>query len=501
MDEDIDLSCKLTEIRNSEIEYCRSNIGYFVSRYGHIEDRNNPTNVIQRFSLWDAQKKALEDMKENRHVIILKARQLGISWLVLHYAAWMMICSEGKSVIGLSRSEAEAGELIRRMCVIFRNMPSLIEEKTQADRSWKGAVFESTLLKVTITFPSGEKSVMQCFPSNENSARSFTADLLIFDEWAFQQFDRQIWASAFPIINRSMSGQVIGVSTIKRGSLFEELFVGKNDFKKIFIPWSADPSRDDVWYKNTKETLGDQMQAEYPATIEEALTVPGGAFFPEVEDETILTNIPLEGNIVTYVSIDYGLDMLAAYWINRDGYGNSQIVKEHCEPNLTIGAASETILALSRDYEVTLCLAPPDLWNRSQETGKSRAIIFQENGLTLTKVNNDIAAGCSAMKELLRHRNGEKGKLTILNNCAPVLLNCLKKIQHDEKRPNIYANDPHNLTHSPDSLRYYSIYWTVGASNPKNGKNIKWRADMIEDYENATPEVRRLIVETWGEPN
>ena len=259
--------------------------------------------------------------------------------------------------------------------------------------------------------------------------------------------------------------------------------------------------------QETKKNLKDRMSAEYPATIEDALTVPGGAYFPEVSEDSLITDKELEGNTITYFSMDYGLDRMAAYWIKRDAFGNSQIIREHCESNLTIGAASETIKAITKgliDNEtiqgVALYLAPPDLWNRSQESGKSRAILFLENGVNLTKSSNDVDAGCAAMKEDLAHETGEKSRLTVLNNCAPELYDCLRKIQHDEKKPNRYANDPHNLTHAPDALRYYSIYWTTNASVKKDEKHAKWTDDMYEDFENAGDEDRKYLLAKWGEP-
>lgn len=494
----------IQDLREREIEYCADHPVYFTETYGHIEDREKE-DIIQPFVLWEEQKKALSDIQNHKRTIILKARQLGISWLVLHYATWLMVTKPGRSVIGLSKSETEAKELIRRCAqVILRNMPELVAEKGSIPQGWTGAWFEYTALTVQIHHPNGPDSVFQCFASSENAARSFTADLLIFDEWAFQLFDRSIWQAAYPVINRANSGQVVGVSTIQRGSLFEELFTSENSFYKIFIPWTADPSRDEKWYEETKANLGDLMTAEYPVSVEEALTVPGGAFFPEVKDENILSDEELKGNTVDYFVMDYGLDMLAGYWIKRDGYGNSQVVEEIYESDYTVGAAAQLIRDIDRDYDTVQYLAPPDLWNRSPQTGKSVALLFYEEGLNLTKVNNDFAAGCLAMKENLKHGEG-KSKLTILRRngkvCAPNLLRCLKKIQHDEKKPNVYAKQPHELTHSVDALRYFSIWWTNGAENPLNEKRNKWREDQWEDYENASDEDKKVLIEKWGKPN
>lgn len=497
----------LADLRENEIEYCRDHIVYFVEKYGHIEDRDS-SEIIVRFELWEEQKKTLEAFLNNKWTIVLKARQLGISWLVLHYAVHKLVCYCGRSVIGMSKSETEAKELIRRTVLILRHMRALVREAT--DRvGWDGAWFEWNALKVTVHFPGKSDSVFQCFASGENATRSFTADLIIFDEWAFQQFDRSIWKAALPVVNRPNSGQVIGVSTIERGSLFEELFTDPdNGFYKVFIPWYADPRRNQEWYDKTLKLSGKAaMWAEYPATVEEALDVPGGRFFEEVSNDSILSEDMLSQNIVCYVAMDYGLDMLAAYWIIRDVFGNSQIIHEEHEPNLIISAAADRIKRVTKDLvereiirRVEDYLAPPDLWNRSQETGKSRAILFQEEGVQLTKVNNDLKAGCLAIKENTRHGEGQKSKLTIYHNCAPNLLNSLKKIQKDEKKPEVYAKDPHDLTHSVDGLRYYCIYWTHGAHVKNEAKRKKWRQDQWEDYRNASYEDKKYLISIWGEP-
>ena len=44
-----------------------------------------------RFELWPAQAETLAAMAGSRKLVILKARQLGISWLCLSYALWLMV--------------------------------------------------------------------------------------------------------------------------------------------------------------------------------------------------------------------------------------------------------------------------------------------------------------------------------------------------------------------------------------------------------------------------
>ena len=111
------------QLREIEYDYCRSHLEYFVTKYGHIEDKDAET-LIQPFHLWDEQLNALREFRDHKLNVILKARQLGITWLTLHYALWKLI-NPGRTVIGLSRTEDEAQELVRRMSVILDNMRAL----------------------------------------------------------------------------------------------------------------------------------------------------------------------------------------------------------------------------------------------------------------------------------------------------------------------------------------------------------------------------------------
>ena len=499
---------EIDELRAKEVRYCYENPIYWLKTYGHIEDKD-ADELIQPFNPWKEQLETFKAFLTHKHNIVLKARQLGFTWLALHYAAWMMLTKPGRTVIALSRTEEDAKELIRRLAVIFRYMPELILEKGNVPKVYEGAWFENNSLQLTIHFADGPVSTMVGVPASADAGRSLTADLLIIDEWAAQQYARDIWTAAYPTINRPTGGQIIGISTNQRGTLFEELYESKdNTFYHIFIPWYADPRRDRAWYDETLRNIGEvAMAQEYPATEEEAMSTPGGAFFPEVTRDSFVAD-EMKGDKVTYFAMDYGLDMLAAYWINVDSQRNAQIIREYCKPNLTISAAADTILNITHDLmeskeieKVMLYLAPPDLWSRSQETGKSRAAIFSENGLHLTKCSNDLAAGCAALKEYLKHDTGKKSKLTAYGNCAKEAYRCLTKIQRDEKKPIVYAKDPHDLTHSVDALRYFTVYWINPAVSVKTGKQIKWTEDMRNDYENASADMKKMIIEQWGEPN
>ncbi len=57
----------------------KNDAAFFVETFCRIEDRDAP-GVIVPFALWPAQKDALSAFSENRLSVVLKARQLGLTW-------------------------------------------------------------------------------------------------------------------------------------------------------------------------------------------------------------------------------------------------------------------------------------------------------------------------------------------------------------------------------------------------------------------------------------
>lgn len=188
-----------------------------------------------------------------------------------------------------------------------------------------------------------------------------------------------------------------------------------------------------------------------------------GQFFTEFKrDIHVIEPFEIPKDWYIYFVMDYGLDKLAGYWIAVDYNNNAYVFREVYESNLLVSQARDKIKEMTNEL-VYLYLAPPDLWNRHKETGKSTADIFEEGDITLYKTNNDRIQGWLQMKEWLKPYKDEQGcmtaKLKIFNTCKN-LIRCLPQVQHDEKRVGDIANEPHELTHSVDAIRGFCVYWT-----------------------------------------
>lgn len=207
-----------------------------------------------------------------------------------------------------------------------------------------------------------------------------------------------------------------------------------------------------------------------------------------------------------YFTMDYGFDMAAFYWIAVDEQNNAYVAQEFCQGKDNGGEPLIIQDAARAVKERTTCapsayLAPPDLWNSRQETGKSAADIFAEHGIYLTKTSNDRVAGWMAVKEWLKPFCDVDGvtraRLRIFSNCTE-LIKTLPALQYDDKRPSDVATQPHGITHSPDALRGFCVYWVNGAKMPE--RRGVYTPDLLEDWQSGDAQIRKIMEERYGKP-
>jgi hypothetical protein len=229
------------------------------------------------FHLWPAQLELLGSVLSERLLLILKARQLGISWLVLAYALWLCLYRPGRLVLVFSIGQNEANEMLRRCHAMYwrltpelrATLPTLIKDNTE-EMAWSNG---SRILSL---------------PSRANAGSSYTASLAIMDEFAKNPRDAQIYTAVKPTIDGG--GKLIILSSADgAGNLFAELVqralqsIGRFTFR--FLPWHARPDRDAAWYAAVAADAVDSslMKQEYPATPEEAFAATeANAFLPSM---------------------------------------------------------------------------------------------------------------------------------------------------------------------------------------------------------------------------
>ena len=118
--------------------------------------------------------------------------------------------------------------------------------------------------------------------------------------------------------------------------------------------------------------------------------------------------------------------------------------------------------------------------------------------MSFTKTSNDRETGWLAIKELLCPGRG-KIRLKIFCHCTEII-KCLPLLQIDKLRPTDCANEPHEVTHAPDALRGFAIFYARPAELAFPSHRRAWTKDMWEDYNCASEDEKIYLKRKYGEP-
>jgi hypothetical protein len=249
-----------------EIHKCRRSPTYFLDTYGQIYDATTCTWVA--FHLWPAQVEVLQMIAAQRLTVILKARQLGLSWLVLGFALWLMLFHPAATVLLFSRRDEEAVDLLKvRLRGLYDRLPQWLQVQsfvTDNDHEWHWS----------------NGSRVLAFPTTAGD--SYTATLVIVDEADLMPDLGKLLNTVKPTIDGG--GRLILVSRVDKSqpqSPFKRIYGAAKqkltDWQAIFLPWFARPERDLAWHERQKcdilHRTGslDDLHEQYPATDTEAL--------------------------------------------------------------------------------------------------------------------------------------------------------------------------------------------------------------------------------------
>ena len=211
-----------------------------------------------------------------------------------------------------------------------------------------------------------------------------------------------------------------------------------------------------------------------------------GVFFPEFKTDTHVikpfVRVPQEW--VKYRAFDYGLDMFACLWIAVDFSGRCYVYREVMQSGLIVSEAAALMHSLTPpDEYIAATIAPPDMWNRQKDSGRTMAEIFAENGIGLLRASNNRVQGWALVKEMFKPMSGPEDKpgLLVTEDCRALIRN-IQLILHDDKNPSDCATEPHDITHNTDALRYFCVTRTMGAERdePQNEDDID---EKMTDYD------------------
>lgn len=293
----------------------------------------------RKFVKWPHLMELVAAMRIHRLIIVLKARQLGFSWILAAYSVWLCLFHDFSIDLLLSMGQNEAKDLLAKARFIYSNLPTAWQAKLGTDS------------KQELSFPTTHSEIT-ALPATEDAGRGKSATLVGQDEAEKHEYLEQNFLAIKPTVDSS-GGQILMGSTAdkrKINSLFKELFRGapENGWHAIFWPWHVRPDRDQAWYARTKaevaslpeaQELGPDlyMEENYPGSAAEALA-PGKALaafdhdrLREMQEHDIHTPIrTIDGRINIYRDWRPGVRYAAGTDTSHGGggdYGTSIILE------------------------------------------------------------------------------------------------------------------------------------------------------------------------------
>lgn len=281
-----------------EYALAKSDPAEFIDRFCLIKDEN--TGAVTRFRLWPYQRELLNDWVTHRLNVDLKARQLGISWLVCAFVLWLVNFYDNMTIVCVSKTQDKAWDLIAKVKFMYSNLPAHLRKETS---KWNNGLvqFVGETEDGQLT---DEGSRVLAIASTPGSGVGFTATVVVCDEWGEQDYAEELYSSIKPTIDQG--GRFIGLGTGNSvGSFYHEICtkaeLGEehpewNGFYFKFLGWWLRPGRhiknpdgsiapDMDWYTRTKAGYPNLQEflRMYPSNPVESFIAAGGCPF-SIED-------------------------------------------------------------------------------------------------------------------------------------------------------------------------------------------------------------------------
>lgn len=237
------------------------------------------------YRLWPDQRIAVESALTYHQSIILKARQLGMTWtLGALLGLWDALRPIDGETLVLSQTEDDARAVIQRARYLYGHLPKELREMVfplKVDRADRLEVDHGDVVSSLISLS-----------SSSAAGRGRTFRRVICDEQAHWEHADERMAAIMPTV--ADTGQLVVVSTAKGHNQFRQRYLGAvdpqgqsadeaealgNGFVRHFFGALSHPNRDHEWVARKRTQLGDLGPQEYPLTAGEAFVASGACVF------------------------------------------------------------------------------------------------------------------------------------------------------------------------------------------------------------------------------
>ena len=191
---------------------------YFITTYVKTAPPGKPPKSVPR---WDFLHDLIKALYEEQFLIILKSRQMMITWLVVIYCMWEAMMNESILTIFVSYRQSEVQEMIKRAQFVYNNLPPFLQ------------LTIGTSNKKEMEFPTRNSRLLALPSVKQGSTRSYSASRIVMDEAAFIEGAEEFYAGARPSL--ADTGKIVLLSSSKGiSNWFGKIWTGiRTDFSEV----------------------------------------------------------------------------------------------------------------------------------------------------------------------------------------------------------------------------------------------------------------------------
>ena len=222
------------------------------------------------FLLWPRQLEYAELLQTGGSYILLKERQIGVTWETAAYLYWRLVYY-GWACGYFSIGQTEARGQIERIRYIHTHLPPHLQGRVE---------FTADDVKA------GEGAFIHAFPSTESAGVSYTLQLAIMDELAFHPYGQQNLDALRPAVRQLILQSTADPSLGPSGVMYDTYFRSRDGtlpYGALFYGRGSRPERTPAWYEGEEEVYAgrkDVFDAFYPVTPEAAFVGRSGLVYP-----------------------------------------------------------------------------------------------------------------------------------------------------------------------------------------------------------------------------
>jgi len=244
-------------------------------------------------------------------------------------------------------------------------------------------------------------------------------------------------------------------------TLFKNAEGGKGKWRSHFVPATADPRRDDEWFRQNVDEAADPDLAarELARDITDVFRPREGAFFKCFKRAQNVREFDVVPSWATETCVDWGLTHPAALFIQISPEGQPFVFDEYLPTEIRTTDFGEGILAKLAQHNLGARVrgpfSDPAGRSRNTQTKRSEFDVFRDLGMRCEGKPSKVNDGVTLMMESLGHPDPEQ-RAIIHPRCAG-LIAALANVQPHRNDDNIYDTDHKIYSHPLDALRYWHV--------------------------------------------